>query len=115
MMVWSLIFSYMAWTLLCAAMNRPYNELFAHARFKPKPLWLRIGGWLLLCVSLGLSLCNWGGSVGFSVWWILLAVSAFFFIIARTYRPKHILWIAAAASVLGVLYSVVEMILRRDL
>ena len=111
MIVWSLIFAFVAWTTLCAAMNRPYNELFSGRRIKPPPLVLRITGWLLLGISLGLSIRHWGGSVGFSVWWVLLAVSAFFFIIARTYRPKNIIGIAAAVSIFGVLYSVADVIL----
>ena len=115
MMVWSFITAFVAWSLLCAAMNRPYNELFSGRRFKPQPIVLRIAGWLLLGVSLWLSVRNWGGSVGFSVWWILLAVSAFFLIIARTYRPKSILIIAAAVSTLGALYSIVHVILCASL
>ncbi|WP_410211937.1 DUF3325 domain-containing protein [Aquirhabdus sp.] len=109
MMLWSLILAFVAWTMLCAAMSRPYTELFSYARVKPNPVVLRIIGWLLLVVSLSCSVAKWGGSVGFAAWWILLAVSAFGCIIMRTYWPKHILFVAGLVFVLGGLCSVISV------
>ncbi|AXI02191.1 DUF3325 domain-containing protein [Aquirhabdus parva] len=105
MMLWSFILAFVAWTMLCAAMSRPYNELFSQTRIKPHPLVLRIIGWLLLVASLSCSVTKWGGSVGFAAWWILLAVSAFSFITMRSYWPSRILTVAGTILVLGSFYS----------
>ena len=110
MMLWSLILAFVAWTMLCAAMSRPYGELFSHARVKPNPVVLRIIGWLLLVISLSCSVAKWGGSVGFAAWWILLAVSAFGCIMLRTYWPRSILVAALMLFVLGGFYSGVSFV-----
>jgi uncharacterized membrane protein len=113
MMLWSFILAFGAWAMLCAAMNRPYNELFANAKIKPKPTVLRIIGWLLLAVSLSCSVAKWGGSVGFAAWWVLLAVSAFGFIILRTYWPRRILVAAGIIFVLGSFCSMTNAFLLK--
>lgn len=83
MMFGSFGLALLAWVLLYNAMDRQYLVFVASHGNLPKQRLLRCLGSVLLLLSLSCSLGEFGVTVGFSAWWVLLAVSAFVFTVGR--------------------------------
>jgi hypothetical protein len=83
MMMGSFGLAILAWTALYYAMDRQYAALVALHKNVPKPFLLRCLGGVLLMLSLSSSIAEFGATVGFAAWWVLLAVSAFVFTVGR--------------------------------
>lgn len=92
---------------LCLAMEKHFNELLKH---KPPPVQLcalRVGGWLLLILSLVLSVHWRGWAHGLVEWAALLMASVTLWVFGLSYMPRALLGLAAASLILGPLLAVV--------
>ncbi len=83
-MVLALICAYCGWWLLYRAMSQSLSSLGSRSKAG-----LRGVGAMLLVCALGASVWQWGASVGFAAWWILLALSAWSLTIIMAFR-RHI-------------------------
>ena len=83
MMVGSFGLAILALALLFNAMDRQYLAWSAVYENLPKQIVLRCCGVVLLMLSLSCSVGQFGATVGFAAWWVLLAVSAFVFAMGR--------------------------------
>lgn len=99
----SLAFAYSAMAMLCAAMRKPYASLFKLWTFKPQVWQLRFIAALLLALSLSLAMLQWGATVGFSAWWVVLTVPAFVVVMLYTYYPQYFMRVVCAVFAVGLL------------
>lgn len=99
----SIAFAYSAMAMLCAAMRKPYAALFKLWHAKPQVWQLRVIAALLLLLSLTLAILQWGATVGFSAWWVVLTVPAFMVVMLFTYYPAYFLRVLYASFAAGLL------------
>lgn len=92
---------------LCLAMDKHFNELLGR---KPGPgqlRSLRSAGWLLLLVSLVLSVHQRGWAHGLVEWIAVLMAGVTLWVFVLPYQPRLLLGLAAISVVLGLLLAVV--------
>lgn len=99
----SLAFAYSAMSVLCTAMRKPYAALFRLWKARPQVWQLRLIASVLLLVSLTLAMLQWGATVGFSAWWVVLTVPAFMVVMLFTYYPAYFLRVLYAVFVAGLI------------
>ncbi|HDS1681864.1 TPA: DUF3325 domain-containing protein [Pseudomonas putida] len=91
---------------LCLAMEKHFSELLKR---KPGPgqlRGLRIGGWLLLMLSLVLAVHWRGWAHGLVEWIALLMAGVTLWVFGLPYMPRLLLGLAAVSLVLGPLLTV---------
>lgn len=91
---------------LCLAMEKHFTELLER---KPGPgqlRALRVGGWLLLTLSLVLSVQWRGWAHGLVEWIALLMAGVTLWVFGLPYLPRALLGLAAVSLVLGPLLAV---------
>ncbi|WP_079226575.1 DUF3325 domain-containing protein [Pseudomonas putida] len=91
---------------LCLAMEKHFSELLKR---KPGPAQLRglrIGGWLLLMLSLVLAVHWRGWAHGLVEWIALLMAGVTLWVFGLPYMPRLLLGLAAVSLVLGPLLAV---------
>lgn len=91
---------------LCLAMEKHFSDLLGR---KPRPQQvrlLRVGGWLLLMVSLALSVQLRGWGHGLVEWIAVLMAGVTLWVFVLPYQPRLLLCLAAASLVLGPLLAV---------
>ncbi|HGA2318705.1 TPA: DUF3325 domain-containing protein [Pseudomonas putida] len=90
---------------LCLAMEKHFGELL---ECKPSPgqlRVLRIGGWLLLVLSLVLAVHWRGWAHGLVEWVALLMAGGTLWVFGLPYQPRLLLGLAALSLVLGPLLA----------
>jgi hypothetical protein len=100
------LIGYAGFAALCLAMEKHFSELLKR---KPSPLTLRvlrIGGWLLLVLSLVLSVQWRGWAHGLVEWIALLMAGVTLWVFGLPYMPSALLGLAAVSLVLGPLLAV---------
>jgi len=99
-MLIALFLTYCAFTLLCVAMPRHWQQLWPQQpSSKRQQQWLRLVGWLLLCTSAILCIYLKGPGNGL-VWFCgLLSASVFILALLLVYAPR----LALALTLLGPL------------
>ncbi|WP_060508631.1 DUF3325 domain-containing protein [Pseudomonas sp. NBRC 111124] len=91
---------------LCLAMEKHFSDLLKR---KPGPAQLRalrVGGWLLLILSLVLSIQWRGWAHGLVEWVALLMAGVTLWVFGLPYMPRALLGLAAISLVLGPLLAV---------
>ncbi|MGJ7547217.1 DUF3325 domain-containing protein [Pseudomonas alloputida] len=100
------LIGYAGFAALCLAMDKHFSELLKR---KPGPgqlRVLRVGGWLLLALSLVLSVHWRGWAHGLVEWVALLMAGATLWVFGLPYLPRALLSLAAVSLVLGPLLAV---------
>ncbi|GGY10884.1 DUF3325 family protein [Massilia dura] len=64
---------------------------------------LRLGGWVLLAVSLAPAIAAWGTSVGILAWLGFLTFAALATGLQMTYAPRPVRWTAPTVALLGAM------------
>lgn len=91
---------------LCLAMEKHFSELLKR---KPSPgqlRVLRIGGWLLLWLSLVLAVHWRGWAHGLVEWSALLMAGVTLWVFGLPYQPRLLLGLAAVSLMLGPLLAI---------
>lgn len=100
-MLLALLMCYAGFTALCLSADRHHGELL-HSKPTPiRRLGLRLGGWLLLIVSIWPAVFAAGWSQGLVQWCAVLMLSALLLVLLLPYRPRLALILAG----LGLLAS----------
>ena len=100
-MLLALLMCYAGFTALCLSTDRHHGELL-HSKPTPiRRLGLRLGGWLLLIVSIWPAVFAAGWSQGLVQWCAVLMLSALLLVLLLPYRPRLALILAG----LGLLAS----------
>ncbi|WP_350613755.1 DUF3325 domain-containing protein [Pseudomonas sp. HY7a-MNA-CIBAN-0227] len=93
-MLLALLLCYAGFTVLCLSTDRHHGELL-HSKPSPRRrLCLRVGGWLLLIVSIwpAVQVAGWGQ--GLVEWCAVLMLSALLLVLLLPYRPRLALTLA---------------------
>ena len=91
---------------LCLAMEKHFSDLLGR---KPRPGQLRLlrsAGWLLLLLSLVLSVHLRGWAYGLVEWTAVMMAGVTLWVFGLPYQPRLLLSLAAASVVLGPLLAV---------
>ena len=100
-MLLALLLCYAGFVALCLSLDRHHGELL-HSKPTPiRRLGLRLGGWLLLIVSIWPAVFAAGWSQGLVQWCAVLMLSALLLVLLLPYRPRLALILAG----LGLLAS----------
>ena len=103
--------SFMGMALLNFTMDKPHKQLLLQIPQSLsadwlKPRYLRILGWILLAVALGLSINVWGFSIGSAAYFGLLTLVVGMLIFLFSYRITWVFHWVLCAAVLNVLCAV---------
>ncbi len=93
-MLLALLLCYAGFTALCLSMPRHHDELLGHKPSARRRQGLKIGGWLLLCLSLWAAVTANGWSFGLVDWFAVLMLSALALVLLLPYRPRLALALA---------------------
>lgn len=91
---------------LCLAMEKHFNDLLKRKPGAGQLQALRVGGWLLLMLSLVLSVQWRGWAHGLVEWVALLMAGVTLWVFGLPYMPRALLGLAAISLVLGPLLAV---------
>jgi hypothetical protein len=93
-MLLALLLCYAGFSALCLSMDRHHGELL-HSKPSPRRrLGLRVGGWLLLIVSIWPAVLATGWSQGLVEWCAVLMLSGLLLVLLLPYRPRLALILA---------------------
>ncbi|MFJ4067945.1 DUF3325 domain-containing protein [Pseudomonas sp. NPDC089996] len=90
---------------LCLAMEKHFSELLKRKPGATEVGVLRIGGWLLLMLSLVLAVHWRGWAHGLVEWIAMLMAGAILWVFGLPYQPRLLLGLAAVSLVLGPLLA----------
>ncbi len=99
-MIAAFALTYAGLTALCVGFDRHHRQL-RPGRTKPsarRHLVIRTGGWLLLSLSLWVSLRAWGDGVGWVAWFGLLSAATTLLVLQLAYAPRRVLALAGVAG-----------------
>ncbi|MFK0313526.1 DUF3325 domain-containing protein [Pseudomonas sp. NPDC090233] len=97
---------YAGFAALCLAMDKHFSDLLGR---KPRPgqlRGLRLLGWLLLLVSVVLSVHQRGWAHGLVEWIAVLMAGVTLWVFGLPYQPRLLLGLAAVSLVVGPLLAV---------
>jgi hypothetical protein len=96
-MLLALLLCYGGFTALCLSMDRHHAELLGRKPSPRRRQGMRIGGWLLLALSLwaAVSVAGWG--LGLVQWFAVLMLSALLLVLLLPYRPRLALSLAGVS------------------
>ncbi|MFO2462411.1 DUF3325 domain-containing protein [Pseudomonas sp. 15FMM2] len=95
-MLLALLLCYAGFSALCLSMDRHHGELLHRKPSPRRRLVLRLGGWLLLLVSIWPAVHLAGWSRGLVEWCAVLMLSALLLVLLLPYRPRLALILAGA-------------------
>ena len=100
--------AYAGLTTLCAGLDRHYRQLRPNRTgFSPhQHLLVRIGGWLLLGLSLWISIFAWGPGIGWVAWFGILSAMTVLLVLQLTYTPTRPLLLAPGLGALSLLITI---------
>lgn len=98
-MLLATLLSYAGFTALCLSLDRHHHEVFNRKPGERRRLLLRLGGWLLLGLSLPAAIMASGWSFGLVEWMAGLMASASLLVWLLPYRPR----VAVGLAPLGLL------------
>ncbi|WP_223450745.1 MULTISPECIES: DUF3325 domain-containing protein [unclassified Pseudomonas] len=94
-MLLSLLLCYSGFTALCLSMDRHHAELLGGKPTAHRRRLLKLGGWLLLVLSLWAAVSSTGWGLGLVEWCAVLMLSALLLVLLMPYRPRLALSMAA--------------------
>ena len=97
--------AYAGLTALCAGFDRHYRQLRpSKPGLSPvQHLLFRTSGWLLLGLSLWISVRAWGPGIGWVAWFGILSGMTVLLVLQLTYAPRRILLLGPMLGVLPLL------------
>ncbi|RON56747.1 DUF3325 domain-containing protein [Pseudomonas frederiksbergensis] len=98
-MLLALLLCYGGFTALCLSMDRHHADLLGRKPSTRRRLNMRLGGWLLLGLSLWTAVSATGWGLGLVEWFAVLMLSALMLVLLLPYRPRLALWLAALGLV----------------
>ncbi|WP_027595275.1 DUF3325 domain-containing protein [Pseudomonas sp. LAIL14HWK12:I7] len=105
-MLGSALIGFAGFVALCLAMEKHFKELLGRKPQAQQLHVLRVGGWLLLVLSLVLSVHMRGWAHGLVEWIAVLMAGVTLWVFALPYQPRLLLGLAAISVVLGPLLAV---------
>ncbi|MDD1022530.1 DUF3325 domain-containing protein [Pseudomonas sp. TNT2022 ID1048] len=93
----ALLLCFSGFTGLCLSLDRHHGELLGHKPTTRRQQGLRLGGWLLLGLSLAAAVQGTGWSLGLVQWCAVLMCSALLLVLLLPYRPRLVLSMAGAS------------------
>lgn len=105
-MLGNALIAFAGFVALCLAMEKHFSDLL---RRKPSPrhlLLLRVAGWLLLILSLVLSVHQRGWALGLVEWTAVMMAGVTLWVFGLPYQPRLLLGLAAVSVVLGPMLAV---------
>lgn len=96
-MLLDLLLCYGGFTALCLSMDRHHGELLGRKPSARRRQGMRIGGWLLLALSLWAAVSAAGWGVGLVQWFAVLMLSALLLVLLLPYRPRLALALAGVS------------------
>lgn len=103
MIVVALALAYAGMTAMCLAMRKHYRQIWNRDPVQAERNGLRIAGWILLIISLGLCITGWGGSIGPVAWFGMLSVTGLILIFLLPYLPRLIVSLGVLAPLLSLI------------
>ena len=100
-MLLPLLLCYGGFTALCLSMDRHHRDLLGGKPSPRRRQVLKVGGWLLLLVSLWVALALKGWALGLVQWSAVLMASGLALVLLMPYRPRLALSLAALSLVLS--------------
>lgn len=107
-MVLAFMLCYGGFTALCLSMERHHAELLGRKPSARHRQGLKLGGWLLLGLSVWAAVFSTGWGLGLVEWFAVLMLSALLLVLLMPYRPR----LALALAGLSVLASPVAVFAR---
>ena len=95
-MLLALLLCYGGFTALCLSMDRHHVELSGRKPSARRRHCLKLGGWLLLALSLWAAVSATGWGLGLVEWFAVLMLSALLLVLLMPYRPRLALSLASA-------------------
>lgn len=105
-MLGNALIAFAGFVALCLAMEKRFSDLLGR---KPSPrhlLLLRVAGWLLLMLSLVLSVYLRGWALGLVEWTAVMMAGVTLWVFGLPYQPRLLLGLAAVSVVLGPMLAV---------
>jgi hypothetical protein len=96
-MLLGFLLCYGGFTALCLSMDRHHGELLGRKPSARRRQGVRIGGWLLLALSLWAAVSAAGWGVGLVQWFAVLMLSALLLVLLLPYRPRLALALAGVS------------------
>lgn len=93
-MLLALLLCYGSFTALCLSMDRHHAELLGRKPSARRRQLMKLGGWLLLALSLWAAVASTGWGLGLVEWFAVLMLSALLLVLLMPYRPRLVLSLA---------------------
>ncbi|WP_454839120.1 DUF3325 domain-containing protein [Pseudomonas hormoni] len=93
-MLLALLLCYGGFTALCLSMDRHHAELLGRKPSVRRRQLMKLGGWLLLALSLWAAVASTGWGLGLVEWFAVLMLSALLLVLLMPYRPRLVLSLA---------------------
>lgn len=100
-MLQALLLCYGGFTVLCLSMDRHHAELLGRKPSVRRRQGMKLGGWVLLALSLWAAVASTGWTLGLVEWFAVLMLSALLLVLLMPYRPR----LALSLAGIGLLVS----------
>jgi hypothetical protein len=96
-MLLALMLCYGGFTALCLSMDRHHSDLLGRKPSARRRQSMKLGGWLLLSLSLWAAVSATGWGLGLVEWFAVLMLSALLLVLLMPYRPRLALGLAGVS------------------
>lgn len=100
-MLLALLLCYSGFTALCLSMDRHHAELLGHKPSARRRQLMKLGGWVLLALSLWAAVSSTGWGLGLVEWFAVLMLSALLLVLLMPYRPRLALSLAGVSLLIS--------------
>ncbi|KMO42477.1 hypothetical protein VQ02_02965 [Methylobacterium variabile] len=101
--------SFLGLSALCLSLSRHHQAVWSAPPDRRRALALRAAGWVLVALSLAAAIGLDGGTFGPVHWLGSLIAAGLCLIVALSYRPRAVVWMAPAAAVLAAVAALGSM------
>ncbi|TWC59275.1 uncharacterized protein DUF3325 [Pseudomonas sp. SJZ080] len=100
-MLLALLLCYGGFTALCLSMDRHHAELLGCKPSARRRRGMKLGGWVLLALSLWAAVSSTGWGLGLVEWFAVLMLSALLLVLLMPYRPRLALSLAGVSLLIS--------------
>ncbi|MHC8355749.1 DUF3325 domain-containing protein [Pseudomonas sp. LB3P81] len=100
-MLLALLLCYGGFTALCLSMDRHHAELLGRKPSARRRPLMKLGGWLLLVLSLWAAVSSTGWGLGLVEWFAVLMLSALLLVLLMPYQPRLALSLAGVCLLIS--------------
>lgn len=108
-MLLALALCYGGFTALCLSMDRHHTELLGRKPSARRRQLLKLGGWLLLALSVWAAVSSAGWGLGVVEWCAVLMLSALLLVLLMPYRPRLALALAGLSLLVSPLAALAQL------